>query len=194
MAERRRRAPRRRTFRIKAKWDPQVIGRRFKLYLPIMTLELDWEIEVLELLEQDVYPYLEAQGIPKEEWEHYVAFAKGMWERRVHFNQETFQLEKTSLLNEFTWRGLDPTHLTAIQAFSESRAEEKLKIAPPPKLAEYTGVTALGGNVSMAQWAGVTTPQGVVTGCAQYGGADVLGGNANMAQWGGVTVVRGTVT
>ena len=119
------------------KWDPKVIARRFKVQHAAMIEEFDWEMEVLLLLEEDVFPYLQAQEIPTDQWEYYVAFAKRMWERRVHFNQLTFLLEKTSLLNEFTLRGLNPVHLNAIQVFAEDWAEKKLigpvPPVPPPK-------------------------------------------------------------
>jgi len=119
-------APRRRVFRIKTKWDPQIAARRMKLLLPIIAAEFDWEMQVLLWLEQDVYGYLTAQAVPTELWEYYMAFAKRMWERRVHFLFETFLLEKASLVSEFTLRGLNPDHLREIQVFAEQRGIQKL--------------------------------------------------------------------
>lgn len=119
-------APRRRVRRVKTKWDPHITGRRFKIFMPQMSAELDFEIEVLLFLEEDVYPYLESQGIPGELWEYYIAFARRIWERRVHFNDATFLLEKASVVNEFTLRGLDPAHLMVIQNDAEKRAMMKL--------------------------------------------------------------------
>lgn len=98
----------------------------------MMASELDWELTVLLLLEEDVYPYLEAQGVPRDMWEYYIAFARRIWERRVHFNRATFWLEKKSVVNEFTWRGLNPTHLDNIQGMAELRARQKVTREPPP--------------------------------------------------------------
>ena len=96
------------------------------------------------MLEQDVYPYLEAQGIPGELWEFYAAYARRMWNRRVMFTDETFLLEKQSLKNEFVWRGLNLTHLEAIQVFAEERAEQKIigPAPPPPKVGLFGGAAA----------------------------------------------------
>lgn len=109
---------------------------RFKKLMPLMATELNWEQDVLLLLEEDVYPYLQAQGVPPDQWLYYRDFAFRIWERRVHFNDATFQLEKTSLLNEFVWRGLNLTHLDAIQVFAEDKALTKLHITPPPSVKE----------------------------------------------------------
>ena len=103
--------------------------------MPIIAPELNWELEVLLLLEEDVYPYLEAQGVPSNLWEYYIAFARRIWERRVHFNYQTFLVEKQLLLDEFSHpvfgRGLNLTHLTAIQGYAETRARQKLGIVVP---------------------------------------------------------------
>ena len=58
----------------------------------------------------------------------------------------------------------------------------------------YTGVTALGGNVNMAQWCGATSPKGVVSGCAQWGGVTVNHQIEDFVQFGGVTSEVGTVS
>ena len=126
---------RRRIRRIRDKWDPQVIPRRFKvLDLPppiIRTVELDWELTVLLEVEQRVFDIMDAQGVPNSEWPYYVAFAKKLWNRAVHFGDETFQLEKTSLVNEHTLRGQDPAILAMIQGEVEAMALVKLEIPLP---------------------------------------------------------------
>lgn len=114
------------------KWDPNVIGRRFKVYVPKQVPELAWEIDILEELEKRVYAVLEQQLIPIRPDDPYVAFAKRVWERAVKFEYETFQLEKTSLLNEFTLRGLDLYTLALIQVEAEAMAElKRLRLLPP---------------------------------------------------------------
>lgn len=135
----RRSAPRRRTYRTRVKWDPKVIVHRFKLLLPMMTSELDWELDVLMALEENVYPYLEAQGVPQVLWEYYMAFARRIWERRVKFSRRTFQAEKASVLYEFTLRGLNPTHLAVVQRYAELRARDKERgyIEPHPYACWY---------------------------------------------------------
>ena len=96
-----------------------------------MASELEFEIEVLLYLEEDVYNYLESQGVPGNLWEFYMSFARRIWERRVHFNDVTFLLEKQSAVYEFTQRGLDPTHLTFIQGEAEKWAMVKLGLHDP---------------------------------------------------------------
>jgi len=97
-----------------------------------MAGELDWEIEVLLRLEEKVFSMLENEGVPSDQWPYYIAFTKRMWNRQVHFGQETYLLEKTSLLTEFTERGLDPDVLDLIQVEAEGMAQEKLRIPVPP--------------------------------------------------------------
>ena len=157
----RRSSPRRRTYRTRIKWDPHIIPYRFKKLLPMMSSELDWEIEVQLLLEEDVYPYLEAQGVPSDQWEYYIAFARRMWNRRVHFTSETFQIEKQILVNEFITRGLNATHLGTIQLFAEEWAQKKL-LKPPLEVGTLGGVTVFGDDNDMAYLAGVTVELGVV--------------------------------
>ena len=144
------------------------------------------------MLEEDVYPYLEAQGIPSNQWEYYIAFARRMWERRVHFNHETFTIEKELLVSEFTARGLNPTHLAAIQGYAEDKAE--IKLVGMPKVEAYPGVTVLADTDDMGQWPGVTVTEGEVMGLGQWPGVTVLADTDDMGQWAGVTVEQGTVT
>jgi len=124
--------PRRRVFRVIAKWSEFSVPRRFKLLAPRMVDELDWEIEVLLRLEEKVFSMLENQGVPSDLWPYYIAFTKRIWNRQVHFGQETYLLEKTSLVTEFTQRGLAPGILGLIQLDAEAMAREKLWILNPP--------------------------------------------------------------
>ena len=135
-----------------------MIPRRFKkLDLPPLitrTQELDWELTILLEIEEHVFDVMDAQGVPNSEWPYYVAFAKKLWNRAVHFNDETFQLEKTSLVNEHTLRGQDPAILAMIQGEVEAMALVKLKLLLPAAWAY--------DNIYGTIW--LTDPQG------EYGG------------------------
>jgi len=133
----RRTAPRRRTMRTRIKSGYAVYVRRFKmlnfLSTDIMPVELEWELWVLDALEQRTYMELQTLGVPQEDWQYYMGFQKRLWEARVKFAQATFQLEKTSLVNEYTLRGWDPNVLSAIQGIAEDLALDKVTgvIRPP---------------------------------------------------------------
>lgn len=147
-------APRRRTYRTRTKWDPKVMVRRFKVYMPWMIGELIWELEVLMLLEEDCFGTLQAMGVPTDLWEYYVGFSKRVWERRVHFNDATFQLEKTSVVNEYTMRGLNPGILALLQIHSEYWGQMK-NLYPLGLLPEadqlYAGYEGSPGDIDVAR-------------------------------------------
>jgi len=204
----RRSAPRRRVFRTRAKYDYQVTTRRYKRLLPIMWPELDWELYILDQLEQEAYALLEAQGIPTDQQNYYVGFTKKLWERRIDFGDATYAKEKESLENEYTLRGLDPTLFDPLQDIAEKYAEYKVTKVPPAPPGYMALV--LGGNEFMAQFFGTLVLRGQLWAWAQYCDALVLGGREDMAQFsetplllggnsfmigfGGVLVVLGAVT
>lgn len=100
----------------------------------MMSDELVFELAVLDLLEQAVYAELESKGVPLHLKLFYRDFAFRLWERAIKFDpylvpvntQNTFQIEKASLLFEFEERGLNRTVLDQLQVIAEAKAEEKL--------------------------------------------------------------------
>jgi len=99
--------PRRRVFRVIAKWTEFSVPRRFKLLTPRMVPELDLELTVLDFLEQMCYRVLQMLGVDSGQWQYYVGYAKRLWEKAMSFLEETYLLERTSLQNEYVLRGLD---------------------------------------------------------------------------------------
>lgn len=108
----------------KAHYTPLV--RRFKMlgYKPNdpMPTELDWELWVLDQLEQEAAVAMAALGISTEDQKYYLGFLKRLWERRVHFSFLTFTEEKEILITEYILRGWDETTLRTLQAIAESWA------------------------------------------------------------------------
>lgn len=103
-----------------------VYVRRFKKLMKLMSDELDWELRILDELERRTFKELEDRFVPQDQWNYYMGFQKRVWERRVHFAQATYQLEKQSLLNEYVLRGWDLSTLQAIQYIAENMAIYKL--------------------------------------------------------------------
>lgn len=90
-----------------------------------MPVELDWELWVLDQLEQAVFTELKNRGVPEDQWTYYMGFFKRLWERGVHFTQGTFTEEKEILITEYKLRGWDEATLRAIQGISEFWARVK---------------------------------------------------------------------
>jgi len=158
----RRTTPRRRTMRTRIKSGYPVYVRRFKMLLfakqgkgPFLVdtpsaEELDFELMILDWLEQRIYAHMRNLGISSDQWAWYVGFSKRLWERAVKFAQETFQLEKTSLVTEYTLRGHDPAVLGVIQVEGEAMATLKRGELLPPGWA-YDDST---GKIFVQEWGG----------------------------------------
>lgn len=120
------------TFKTKAKYDATVTAKRFKRQQDHMNEELAWEWDVLDLLEKITFVLLEAFGVPNNQWPWYIRFIKRVWERAMKFDQATFLLEKTSLVNEYILRGHDAFILDVIQGPAEAYALYKKGFPMPP--------------------------------------------------------------
>lgn len=125
---------RRRVYRTKVKYDSRVIPRRFKVLSrpPPVTMpqELDFEVYVELGLEVRVFAVLEEKGVPSDQEKYYAGYAKKLWNRALRFNAATYQLEKTSLINEYVERGLDPAVLDQLEPHSLIFAEVKKQGIP----------------------------------------------------------------
>jgi len=150
----RRTTPRRRTMRTRIKSGYPVYVRRFKKlnFFPTdpMPVELEFELTILDWLEQRIYAHMRNLGISSDQWAWYVGFSKRLWERAVKFAQETFQLEKTSLVTEYTLRGHDPAVLGVIQVEGEAMATLKRGELLPPGWAYDDTV----GAIYIQEWGG----------------------------------------
>lgn len=162
----RRSLPHRRAVRIRLKSDAVSYVRRFKLlnFLPTdpMPLELKWELEVLDRLEQLTYEELKTQGVSEDLWQYYLGFNKRLWERAVDFNDQTFLLEKTTLIQEYVLRGLDKAILDALQDIGEYCASAKRlgywpPIGPEASAWAYYSVT----GVQIVEWGSYVVVSGV---------------------------------
>lgn len=97
---------------------------------------MEWWLWNIELIEEFCFVELENQGVPKDQKPYYIRFAKRLENRALKFTERgagtTFQLEKTSLLNEFVLRGLNLTVLEALQVIVEALVDFKMGIPLNP--------------------------------------------------------------
>lgn len=179
--------------RTEAKYDAFTYPRRIKKLLPSMVTELDWELQVLEALEVDCYAILNGLGVPSEDQNYYVGYTKRLWEIALAFGDNTYELEKTSLKNEYLLRGWDSATLDAMENTAKKWADVKRSGAMPQEWIDFYGVNALGGNMLMAQFGSVGVPLGSVTGFISASGVIIIGGLGSN-QFGSVLIANGTPT
>jgi hypothetical protein len=181
--------------RTELKYDAFTYPRRIKKLLPSMVTELDWELQVLEALEVDCYAKLDSLGVPTEDQNYYVGYTKRLWETALKFGAGTYELEKTSLRNEYLLRGWDGATLDALEEVAQKWAEvKKAREMPEEEEEEWIdkyGVVLLGGNALMEQFVCVQIMLGSVTGYVGYMGVIIIGGFASI-QYGSVTIAQGT--
>lgn len=111
---------RRRIFRIRTKWSPPIIARRFKLLHPWMIPRLKDALDSSVGLEQPTMDELTFKGVPTDQWPYYIGFAKRMLKLYEHFTGSTLADEKLSLINEYENRGYDRDVLEQLQDVVEA--------------------------------------------------------------------------
>lgn len=197
----------------RAKYQAWIISRRIKKviltppaepsYEP--TDELKFELDVLSYLEQTTTTVLDGLGVQEDYWPYYQGFAKRLWKRRLKFSQGTYGGERDVLTAEYVTRGWSEPVLEALYDVVELAAEYKMTGGFP----KYPGV--LTGNMDefYAQFLGVLTPLGALTGYAGYEGLltgndsegyvgfnvipDTGNDSESYSMYGGVLVAQGTV-
>jgi len=123
----RRSTSRRRIYRVRTKWSPPTIARRFKVMHPEMIPRLKKELDLSVGLETPIMDDLTIKGVPQNQWQYYIAFSKRMLKLYEVFSGATLQDEKQSLINEYVARGFD----LAILQQQQDVVEEYLGIVPP---------------------------------------------------------------
>jgi len=116
---------RRRIYRLKTKWTHDVLARRFKVLEYERPKELEWELDVLDKLEKLCFAKLATLGVPEEDWEYYLGYAKRLFVRALKFTSETYALERESLRNEYILRGWDANVLDQLEPFAVQLALTK---------------------------------------------------------------------
>jgi len=92
----------------------QTVPAWFKKVTPVMAGLLEDWLTNQDELERQVFAQLQADGIPSDQWVHYVAFAKRLFGTCLRFWDSTYAKEKASLKTEFTLRGLNSSELETI--------------------------------------------------------------------------------
>lgn len=107
----RRSTPRRRIEKYKETYRAKTVPLWFKKTLPEGAALLEEWLVNQDELERQIFQKLEDDGIPTEEWIYYAAFARRLFVKCLDFSSVTYGLEKTSLTNEFVFRGLSNAEL-----------------------------------------------------------------------------------
>jgi hypothetical protein len=133
---------RKRVYRVKTKYQWDIVARRLKKLKLVPATEWTWEMTVLLALETDVFAELHALGIPTDQWDYYMGFCKRLWKARVAFADETYDEEAQSIFNEYVLRGyplvlLEPFEPIAVYYAQIKRQEPAI----PP---DYVGALAEG--------------------------------------------------
>ncbi len=133
---------RRRVYRIRYKWQWDIMARRLKKLKLIPPDEWTWEMTVLMALETDVFALLHSLAIPTDQWGYYMGFAKRLWKARVAFADDTYDEEAQSLFNEYVLRGYPLALLQPFEPIAIYYAMIKRKEEPIPP--DYVGALAEG--------------------------------------------------
>lgn len=115
---------RRRIRRIRDKWDPAVIPRRFKKLELVRRTTLTDALDEYVGLEPELDPELTVKGVPADQWPYYYGFSKRMLNIYERFSGATLQEEKTSLITEYVSRGYSLPVLEQLQDVVEEYALE----------------------------------------------------------------------
>jgi hypothetical protein len=144
---------RKRVYRVKTKYQWDIVARRLKKLKFVPADEWTWEMTVLLALETDVFAILNGLGIAGELWDYYMGFAKRLWKARVAFADETYDEEAQSLFNEYVLRGYPLANLQAFEPIAVYYAQiKRQELAIPP---DYVGALAEG-------WAGINHNEGAL--------------------------------
>jgi len=137
---------RKRVYRVKTKYQWDIVARRLKKLKLIPPDEWTWEMTVLLALETDVFALLHSLGITDAQWEtigkYYMGFAKRLWKARVAFADETYDEEAQSIFNEYVLRGYPLVLLEPFEPIATYYAQ--IKRQEPPIPPDYVGALAEG--------------------------------------------------
>jgi hypothetical protein len=133
---------RRRVYRVKTKYQWDIVARRLKKLALIPADEWTWEMTVLLALETDVFAILHTLAIPTDLWDYYMGFVKRLWKARVAFADDTYDDEAQSIYNEYVLRGYPLLNLQAFEPTAVFYAMIKRKEEPIPP--DYVGALAEG--------------------------------------------------
>jgi len=135
----------------------------YKKAIPVTTEALEEWLTNQDELEQQLFQKLTDEGVPTEEWVYYTAFGKRLLNRCLNFTSETYDMEKTSLRNEFIARGLNSSVLDKVIEVSDNKcglirgivitvADEKVKISVTDTTTDYLIAKLLAGTgISLTQ-------------------------------------------
>jgi len=114
------------------KWIHQVIPHRFKLLIGPMSTSLADSLTFYDEVEGQTILECQAKGVPSEEIEHYLAFAKRVSEVYMRVWNVTAEKEVDILVDEFVTRGLRSDVLAQLRARMYYKASLKRGIITPP--------------------------------------------------------------
>jgi len=107
------------------KYDTFPVVKRYKVLLPAMYPQLEYQLAVLDELEIAVYAKLLELGVPSALWPYYMAFAKRKGKTGLEFWNTTYLAEQAILIDEFMRRGLIEATLEAIAEIVDKWIKEQ---------------------------------------------------------------------
>jgi len=120
-----------RATRFKRKYVVDPLTKRAKKLLPVMYPLMKDALVDWDKLEQYLFPKFEELGIPSEEYDFYLAWAKRKGHKGLRFDQETRVLEVEILKQEFITRGLDEAKLDVLEPVVDTWISEMRGVLCP---------------------------------------------------------------